>query len=107
MLKGLLELVGLGFEHLCMTIIDAGSGYYNLKLHKKSYQTTFEHQFGRYRSTKLPFAVVPVGNMFHQNINKILEDLPNAFGITDNILVIGYDADGREKTRIWTSIVIY
>ena len=48
-----------------MTITDASSGYNNLKLSKKSlYLTTFSCQFGRYRFTRLPFGVVPAGEMF-------------------------------------------
>ena len=45
--------------------------------------------------------------MFQQNINKILKYLPNAFGITDDILVIGHDADGREKTRCIMSFQVH
>ena len=47
------------------TLKDAGSGYHILKLDKKSSCiTTFACQFGRYRFTRLPFGVVPVGDMF-------------------------------------------
>ena len=28
--------------------------------------------------------------------DKIFEDLPNVFGIPDDILVVGYDSDGKE-----------
>ena len=38
----------------------------------------------------------PTGDMFQRKIDKIFKDLPNLFGITDNILVVGYDRDGKD-----------
>ena len=34
--------------------------------------------------------------MFQRKIDEILKDVPNVFGITDDILVAGYEADGRD-----------
>ena len=34
--------------------------------------------------------------MFQHKIDKIFNDMPNVFGIVDNILVIGYDKDGAD-----------
>ena len=80
-----------------MSIIDARSGYHNLKLDKKSsYLTTFACQFGRYRYKHLPFGAAPVGNMFQCKIDEIFNDMPNVIGIADDILVIGYDNDGKD-----------
>ena len=63
-----------------LSLTDASSGYHNLKLNEKSsYLTTFTCQFGRYRYKRLPF-----------------RDLTNAFGITDDILVVEYDRDGKD-----------
>ena len=73
-----------------MSIIDASSGYHNLKLDKQaSYLTTFSCLFGRYWYKHLPFRAVLVGNMFQCKIEKISNDMPNVFGIADDILVIG------------------
>ena len=48
-----------------MSITDASSGYYNLKPDNYfSYLTMLACQFGRYRFTRLPFGVVPAGDMF-------------------------------------------
>ena len=48
-----------------MTIIDARSGYHNLKHDKKTlYLTEFACQFGMYRFTRIPFGVAPSGNRF-------------------------------------------
>ena len=34
--------------------------------------------------------------MVQQKIDKIFKDLHNVFGIADDILVIGYDVDGKD-----------
>ena len=34
--------------------------------------------------------------MFQQKIDDIFSDMPNIFGIADDILVIGYDRDGAD-----------
>ena len=48
----------------CITLVDAHSGYHNLKLDKKSsYSATFACQFGRYRYARQPLGVAPVDNM--------------------------------------------
>ena len=75
-----------------MSIIDASLGYHNLKLDEKSScLTTFECSFGQYQYKYLPFGAAPVGDMFQCKIDEIFSDMPNIFGITDNILDIGYD----------------
>ena len=72
------------------------SGYHNLKLDKRSsYFTTFAYQFSRYRYKRLPFGVVPAGDLFQRKVDEIFKDLPNIFGITDDMLVVGYDANGK------------
>ena len=73
-----------------MSIIDTSAGYHNLKLD----ETTFACPFGRYWYKHLPFGAAPVGDMFQHKIDEIFSDVPNMFGITDNILVIGYNEDG-------------
>ena len=66
-----------------------------MKLDKKSsYLTTFACPFGWYQYKCLPFGAAPVGHMFQDKIDEIFSDLPNEFGIVDNILVMGYDEDG-------------
>ena len=73
------------------------SGYHNLNLYEKSsYLTTFACQFGRYRYKRLPFGAAPAGDMFQRKIDEIFKDLPNVFGIADDILVVRYDIDGKD-----------
>ena len=80
-----------------MSIIDASSGYHNLKLDEKcSYLTTFTCPFGWYQYKHLPFETAPVGDMFQHKIDEIFSDMQNVFSITDDILAIGYDEDGAD-----------
>ena len=80
-----------------MSIIDTSSGYHNLKLDKQSsYLTTFSCPFGRYHYKQLPFGAVPADDMFQWKIDEIFNDMPNVFGIADDILVLGYDKDGAD-----------
>ena len=77
------------------------SGYHNLKLDKKSsYLTTFACQFGRYRYKRLPFGALLTGDIFQGNIDEIFKELPDVFGIADDILVVGYGVDGKGHDTI-------
>ena len=38
--------------------------------------------------------------MFQQKIDEIFHDMPNIFGIADEILVVGYDDDGRDHDEM-------
>ena len=83
-----------------MSIIDASLGYHNLKLDKQSsYLTIFACPFGRYRYRHLPFRGVSVDDMFQCKIDETFNDIPNVFGIADNILVIGYKKDGTDHNE--------
>ena len=44
--------------------------------------------------------MVPAGDKFQQKINQIFKDLPHVFVIADNILIIGYDVDGRDHDNM-------
>ena len=80
-----------------MSIIDASLGYHNLKLDKQSsYLTIFACPFGSYRYKWLPFGAGSAGDMFQCKIDKSFNNMPNVFGIADDILVIGYDKDGAD-----------
>ena len=83
-----------------LSLIDASSGYHNLKLDEKSsYFLTCAYQFGRYRYKWLPFGAAPTGEMFQRKIDEIFKDIPSVFGIVDDILVAGYEADGRDHDK--------
>ena len=85
---------------LDLLLVDESSGYHNLSLDEKSsYLMTFVCQIGRYRYKQLPIGVAPVGNMFQHKIDEIFNGMPNVFGIADDILVVGYEDDGRDHHK--------
>ena len=43
--------------------------------------------------------------MFQCKIDEIFNDMPNAFGIADNILVIGYGKDGTDHDEAVYSVL--
>ena len=59
----------------------------------------FMCQLGGYRYKCLPFGAAPAGNMFQRKIDEIFKDTPNAFGIADDILVVGYEGDGKDHDK--------
>ena len=76
-----------------LSLKDVCSGDHNLKLDKRAlYLMTFACQFGRYRFKGLLFGPVSAADIFQQNIYRIFKDLPNVFGIADDILIVGYDS---------------
>ena len=71
--------------------------YYNLKLQKHpSDLTKFARQCGWYIFIRLLFRMAVLGDIFQQIINEMFKGLPNVFGIADDTLIVGYDADGRD-----------
>ena len=46
---------------------------------------------------RLQLGAVPTGSMFQRNVDEILKKFPNVFAITDNILVLGYDREGKDN----------
>ena len=83
-----------------MSIINASMGYHNLKLDKQpSYLITFPCPFGRYSYKHLLFGAALAGDMFQCKTDKIFTDMPNVFGIADDILVIGYGKDGTDHNE--------
>ena len=73
---------------------------HNLTLDKNSlYLTKFVCHFGRYRFIRLSFGVIPADDSFQQMIDKMFKDLLNILGTADDILFVGYDADGKDHGR--------
>ncbi|KAK6175007.1 hypothetical protein SNE40_013549 [Patella caerulea] len=78
-----------------LSILDARSGYWNIKLDKKSsYYTTFGTEHGRFRFLRLPFGVICASDMFQKKIDETYSDLRGVCGIADDIVVVGYKDDG-------------
>ena len=63
------DILAKGTNLHYMTFINMSSAYPNLKLDKmSSYLHRFACQFGRYRSTRLLFRVMAVGDMFQEKM---------------------------------------
>ena len=43
--------------------------------------------------------------MLQRNTDEIFKILPNAFGIAGDILVVGYDIDGKDHNDSWQKVV--
>ena len=83
-----------------LSFTDACSVYHNLKLDKRSfYLMMFACQLGRYRYKRLLFGAAPAGDMFQRKIDEIFKELSNVFSIADDILVAGYEADGKDHDK--------
>ena len=49
---------------------------------------------------RMGFDIMLAGDMFLWKIDVVFKDLPKVFGIADDILIVGYDADGKEHNRM-------
>ena len=77
------------------TILDARSGYWNIKLgEESSYHTTFNTPYGRHRFMRLPFG-----------LNETFSDIPGITGISDDIIVVGYKSDGSDHDANLTAVL--
>ena len=72
------------------SILDARSGYWNVKLDDESkLLTTFNTPYGRYCFRRLPFGLVLVQDVFQKKVNQTFEGLPDVVAIADDIVVFG------------------
>ncbi len=79
------------------SILDARSGYWNLKLDEESADlTTFNTVHGRFRFNRLPFGISCAQDEFQRAIDNTFGDIPNVLGIADDIVVVGYAEDGSD-----------
>jgi len=74
------------------SIVDARSGYWNIKLdHASSLYTTFNSPHGRYRFLQLPFGLICAQDIFQKKVDETFGDLPGVTGIADDIIIYGCD----------------
>ena len=72
------------------SIVDARSGYWNIKLdHASSLYTTFNSPHGRYRFLRLPFGLICAQDIFQKKVDETFGNLPGVTGITDDIVIYG------------------
>ena len=51
------------------------------------------------------FGAAPEGDTFQHKIDKFFNDMPNVFGIADDMLVIGYDKDRADHDEAVYSVL--
>ena len=79
------------------TILDARSGYWNVKLDRaSSLLTTFNTPFGRYCYNRLPFGLSSAQDVFQERVDNIFGDVPGCTGIADDLIIAGWKEDGSD-----------
>ena len=66
---------------------------------------TFSCTFGRYHYIRLLFGVAPAGDMFPKKTDELFNDISNVFGILDDILIAGFDADRMDHDARLTQVL--
>ena len=78
----------------CFSILDARSGYWNIKLDEQSsLYTTFNSPYGRYRFLRLPFGLVCAQDIFQRKVDETFSGLAGVTGIADDIIVFRHKSD--------------
>ena len=79
------------------SILDARSGYWNIQLDDESkLLTTFNTPFGRYCYRRLPMGLRNAQDVYQGQMDKMFGDIPGVFGIADDLVIAGWDTDGRD-----------
>ena len=82
------------------SILDARSGYWNLKLDDASADlTTFNTPHGRFRFKRMPMGISCAQDEFQRAIDNTFQDIPNVFGIADDLIVVGFSEDGHDHDQ--------
>ncbi|KAK2171261.1 hypothetical protein NP493_1083g00015 [Ridgeia piscesae] len=72
------------------SILDARSGYWNMKLDDESKLLTMYYTpYGRYCFRRLPFGLVSAQDVFQKKVDLTIEGLPGVVAIADDIVVFG------------------
>ena len=80
------------------SIVDATSGYWNIKLDHQSFlYTTFNSPHGRYRFLRLPFGLICAQDTFQKKVDEVFGDLPGVTGIAADIVIFGRTRSEHDK----------
>ena len=78
--------------------IDLTSGYHQLELTPESQSiTTFSTHVGLFRYKRLNFGISSASKIFQETIRNIIQDIPNARTISDDIIVFGATQQQHDK----------
>ena len=79
--------------------IDLTSGYHQLQLTKESRSiTTFSTHVGLFRYKRLNFGISSASEIFQETIHSVIQDIPNARNISDDIIVFRTTQEQHDKT---------
>ena len=72
------------------TVLDASSGFWQLKLDEASTRLcTFNTPFGRYRFLRLPFGIHSAPEVFHRTVRQLFEGIEGVETYIDDLLIWG------------------
>ena len=63
---------------------------------KSSYRTTFNTPYGRHSFLRLPFGLICAQDVFQKKVDGTFSDIPGVTGISYDIIVVGFEADGSD-----------
>ena len=82
------------------SVLDAGSGFWQVKLDRESCKLcTFNTPFGRYMFKRLPFGICSAQDIFQTIMSEIFEDIEGVEVVVDDILVWGASEEEHD-TRL-------
>ena len=81
------------------SIVDSTKSFFNLSLMKKtSLLTTFGTMYGHYSYLRMPMGASLSSDVYQFKINEIFEDIPQCVGISDDIVIFGYNDHDHDAT---------
>ena len=92
------EVVASFSDAKVWSVLDAKSGFLQIQLdHESSLLTTFNSPQGRYRWLRLPFGVRSAPELYQRIMDTMLEDIPGARAVMDDILIGGRTQDKHDR----------
>ncbi|KAK3101540.1 hypothetical protein FSP39_004320 [Pinctada imbricata] len=89
-LKTIEDIIGNMPNAKVFSKLDATTGFWQIQLDEASSKLcTFNTPFGRFRFTRLPFGIKSASEVFQKITSQMVEDIPGAEAIIDDILIWG------------------
>ena len=80
-------------------IVDSTKSFFNLGLTKRaSLLTTFGTMYGHYCYLRVPMGASLSSDVYQYKVDEIFEDIPQCMGITDDIVIFGYNNQDHDAT---------
>ena len=92
------EIVAKIPDATVFTVLDAKSGYLQMKLeYESSLLTTMSTPTGRYTWLRLPFGIESAPEMYQRAMEEMLQGIDHAYAIVDDKLVAGRDTSHHDS----------